>query len=211
MFSRPEPSSRAAEETRLLEPILVDSAGRDGSTLMMRLLATSPQIAAPGPYPYEKKYFAYLWRWARLLERRDKSELWAYRDLACLAQEAHKPFMGPPPWSSTLLGGAGGVQPPMSRRMFDLAWGEFSRRASQQVREEHGDPTAEVRYYGEKHQEIWLVDFDELPPLNALVLLRDPRDTFVSFHAFDAKRRRERTGSFPAAQPGRGETGGGQD
>ena len=67
-------------------------------------------------------------------------------------------------------------------------------------------PNRKVRYYGEKHQEIWLVDLDELPPLNVLVLLRDPRDTFVSFHAFDAKRRRERTGSFPAAQPGRGET-----
>ena len=37
---------------------------------MMRLLATSPQIAVGGEYPYEHKYFAYLYRWARLLDRR---------------------------------------------------------------------------------------------------------------------------------------------
>ena len=48
----------------------------------MRLLATSPNVAIPGPYPYEKKYFAYLWRWSRLLERRDKSEWWTYIDLS---------------------------------------------------------------------------------------------------------------------------------
>jgi hypothetical protein len=74
------------------------------------------------------------------------------------------------------------------------------------VREEHGDPNADVRYYAEKHQDTWLVDLDELPPLKVLVLLRDPRDTFVSFHAFDAKLRRESGGRFEAALPGRGET-----
>ena len=71
----------------MLTPILVDHTGRDGSTLLMRLLATSPNVAIPGPYPYERKYFAYLWRWARLLERRDKSEWWTYIDLTSLTFE----------------------------------------------------------------------------------------------------------------------------
>jgi hypothetical protein len=199
-------STERSGDAAHLSPILVDCTGRDGSTLMMRLLATSPEIAAPGGYPYERKYFAYLWRWSRLLERRNKSELWTEGDLASLAQEAGKPLIGPPRWSSSLLRAAGKVQPPMSRQMFDLAWGEFSRRAANQVREEHRDPNAEVRYYAEKHQDTWLVDLDELPPLHVLVLLRDPRDTFVSFHAFDAKRRRESGGRFEAALPGRVET-----
>ena len=69
MFSGREPNSRAPEEQPALEPILVDYFTRDGSTLMMRLLATSPQIAVGGEYPYEHKYFAYLYRWARLLDR----------------------------------------------------------------------------------------------------------------------------------------------
>ena len=106
---------------------------------MMRLLTTSPEIAVPGGYPYERKYFAYLWRWSRLPERHDASELWTPGDLASLAQEAGKPLIGPPPWSSS-LGAAGDAQPSMSRRMFDLAWREFSRRAANQVREKHGDP-----------------------------------------------------------------------
>ena len=173
---------------------------------MMRLLATSHEIAVPGGYPYERKYFAYLWRWSRLLERRDKSELWTGGDLSSLALEASKPFVGPPLWPSGLLGAKDEVPPSMSRQMFDVAWGELSRRATSQVREKHGDPNAEVGYYAEKHQETRLVDLDELPPLNVLVLLRDPRDTFVSFHAFDAKRVREGTGRFEAALPGRGET-----
>ncbi len=198
------PTGRSGDAAHLL-PILVDCTGRDGSTLMMRLLATSPQIAAPGPYPYEKKYFAYLWRWSRLLERRDESELWTLGDMASLAQEAGKPFMGPPLWPSSLLRAAGKAQPPMSRQMFDLAWREFSRRAANQVRSEHGDPSAEVRYYAEKHMDTWLVDLDKLPPLNLLVLLRDPRDTFVSFHAYHAIRE-ERGGMFEAALPGLGET-----
>jgi hypothetical protein len=90
--------------------------------------------------------------------------------------------------------------------MFEVVWAEFTRRAAGQVRREHGDPNAEVRYYAEKHQDTWLVDLDQLPPVRVLVLLRDPRDTFVSFQAFHEKRARERGGSFEAALPGPGET-----
>ncbi len=197
----PTPSAGVAP----LAPILVDCTGRDGSTLMMRLLATSPEIAVPGGYPYEGKYFAYLWRWSRLLERRDKSDLWTEGDLASLAQEAGKPLIGPPLWSFDLPHAAGKTQPSISRQMFELAWEEFSRRAANQVRDEHGDPEVEVRYYAEKHLDTWLVDLDRLPPLNVLILLRDPRDTFVSFQAFDAIRR-ERGGMFEAAHPAPGET-----
>jgi Sulfotransferase domain len=189
-----------------LSPILIDSTGRDGSTLMMRLLATSGGIAVPGRYPYERRYFAYLWRWARMLERTDRSDFWTGADLSSLRWDAGKPLIGPPPWSSALLRGEGDAEAPMSRYAFDLIWREFSRRATKQVRAEAGDPHADVRHYAEKHQETWLVELDKLPPLRVLVLLRDPRDTFVSFHAFDAKRRREGAGRFVGAVPAPGET-----
>ena len=52
-----------------LQPLLLDYFTRDGSTLTMRLLASSPQIAVGGGYPYEHKYFAYLYRWAHLIEK----------------------------------------------------------------------------------------------------------------------------------------------
>jgi len=188
----------------VLTPILVDHTGRDGSTLLMRLLATSPSVAIPGPYPYERKYFAYLWRWARLLERRDKSEWWTYIDLTSLTFESMKSLMGPPPWSSDLMHDP---DDPMSKRMFAAAWDEFSRRATDQVRADHGDPEADVRYYAEKHQDTRLIDLDELPPdLRVLVLVRDPRDMYVSFLAFDAKRQSEGRAEFEAARPAPGES-----
>ncbi len=188
----------------MLTPILVDHTGRDGSTLLMRLLATSPNVAIPGPYPYEKKYFAYLWRWSRLLERRDKSEWWTYIDLTSLTFESMKSLMGPPPWPSDLLHDP---DDPISKRMFEAAWGEFSRRATEQVRAEHGDPEADVRYYAEKHQDTRLIDLGELPPdLRVLVLVRDPRDMYVSFLAFDAKRQSEGRAEFEAARPAPGES-----
>src|SRR5918992_1587887 len=170
LATRSDRLARRSGDATQLSPILVDCSGRDGSTLMMRLLATSPHISVPGGYPYERKYFAYLWRWSRLLDRRDGNDLWTYRDLASLAQEAQKPFMGRPPWRSNLLG-TGNAQTTISQQMFEFAWGEFSRRAANQVGEKHGDPNAPVRYYAEKHQETWLVDLDQLPPLNVLVLL----------------------------------------
>ena len=187
----------------MLTPILLDHRGRDGSTLMMRLLRTSPAVAVPGPYPYEKKYFAYLWRWSRLLERRDKSEWWTYIDLTSLTFENMKSLMGPPPWSSDLIHDA---DRSMSRHMFDEAWSEFSRRATEQARAEHGDPSANVRYYAEKHQDTRLIDVGALPAVRVLVLVRDPRDMFVSFNAFDAKRRNEGRAEFEAARPAPGES-----
>jgi hypothetical protein len=187
----------------VLQPILVDHTGRDGSTLMMRLLRTSPAIAVPGPYPYEKKYFAYLWRWSRMLERRDKSASWTSFDLASLIYEDMKPLIGPPPWKSDLIHDQAES---MSRHMFDEAWAELSRRAAEQVRAEHGDPGADVRYYAEKHRDVRLVDLAELPPVRVLVLIRDPRDMFVSFRSFDVKRTSEGGQQFAAARPAPGET-----
>ena len=52
----------------------------------------------------------------------------------------------------------------MSKRMFEAAWSEFSRRAAEQVRVEHGDPKAGVRYYAEKHRDTRMIDLGELPP-----------------------------------------------
>jgi hypothetical protein len=182
----------------VLTPILLDHRGRDGSTLVMRLLRTSPGIAVPGPYPYEKKYFAYLWRWSRVLERQDQSELWSYIDLVSLAYERGKPLIGPPPWSSDLLRGGGSS---ISRHMFDEAWRELSRRAATQVAAEHGSSPGDVRYYAEKHQDTRAVDLTELPPIRVIVLVRDPRDMFVSFDSFDAKRRAEGGPRFEGAVP----------
>ena len=190
MFSRRKPSSRAAEGERALEPILVDYFTRDGSTLMMRLLATSPQIAVGGRYPYEHKYFAYLYRWARLPDRRQwPRDFWNGAHLASLAQEDYLPFLGPPPWlpRDLLAPGRGGED--ISDYSFRMVWAEFSRRAVAHTREQRAAPGADVRYYAEKHLTSWKVKLDDLPSVRLVALLRDPRDTYVSITAFRNKLR----------------------
>jgi hypothetical protein len=169
-----------------LAPILVDYYSRDGSTLMMRLLATSPQIAVGGVYPYEQKYFAYIWRWSRVLTRPDWDKThWTGGNLSSITQERDQDMLGPPPWRRRELMEPGSPgEPSLSERCFELAWREFSRRATVQTRIQHRRPEADVRYYAEKHLNSWMLDRYELPPLRLIVLLRDPRDTYVSAVAF---------------------------
>jgi hypothetical protein len=176
-----------------LTPILVDYFGRDGSTVLMALLATSPEIVIDEKYPYERRYFNYLWRWSRLLSRTDwPGALWSKDDVVTIAQEQAAALLGPPPWlpRDLLEPARGGA--PISRRCFELAWRELSARASERVRGGPGGP-AKPRYYAEKHGNTWMVDLRELPPLRLIVLLRDPRDTEASIRAF---REREPATSF---------------
>jgi hypothetical protein len=169
-----------------LTPILVDYYSRDGSTLTMRLLASSPQVAVGGSYPFEQKHFAYLWRWSRLLSRTEWDEgQWAPHNLGSISQERDSALLGPPPWRRReLLDGTDPDEPSLAGRSFDFTWREFSRRATSVTRVEHRDPEADVRYYAEKHLNSWLVDRGELPPFRLLVLLREPRDTYASLIAF---------------------------
>ena len=170
-----------------LVPILVDYFTRDGSTLLMRLLASSPQVAVEDQYPYERKYFGYLWRWSRMLERGQwPDESWSPSALASITQERHHSLLGPPPWHPRQLIDSPPGEESMSRRCFELAWSEFSRRAASASA--NGAGAAEVRYYAEKHLDTWLLDRGELPPFELIVLLRDPRDTYVSINAFNRMR-----------------------
>jgi hypothetical protein len=169
-----------------LVPILVDCFGRDGSTLMMRLLANSPQIAVGTRYPYEHRYFTYLWRWSRLLDRSDwPADVWGANEVCSVTQEGNLPLLGPPPWVPRDLMKDG---EPMSARCFELAWREFSRRAAERTRVYHRRGAAEARYYAEKHLDTWNLKLEELPPVKLLVLLRDPRDVWVSVQAFERKK-----------------------
>jgi hypothetical protein len=170
-----------------LTPILIDYFGRDGSTLMMALLATSPWIVTDDQYPYERNYFTYLWRWSRLPSRTDwPGALWGKEDVVSIAQEQASVLLGPPPWLPRTLLEPGRDGTPISRRWFELAWRELSFRAVERARSGSGDaPTP--RYYAEKHGNTWLVDTRELPPLKLIALLRDPRDTYASIQAFEHK------------------------
>jgi hypothetical protein len=155
----------------------------------MKLLGSSPQVAIEMSFPYERKYFAYLWRWAHLLDREDWPEgQWGPQGLGSLTQMRSHATLGPPPWLPRPLIRSAPGEPTMGQRAFELAWHEFSRRASRERLSDLGlDPqsTPPVRYFAEKHLNTWKVPLGQLPPHRLIVLLRDPRDSWVSINAFN--------------------------
>jgi hypothetical protein len=180
-----------AGKAEWLTPVLVDYFGRDGSTLLMRLVATSPEIAVEPRdthelRSYELRYFAYLWGWAQLLDAEHwPKRRWNDHALDAMLRREAPALIGPPPWLPRALLEAAPGEQSMSRSCFELAWREFSRRAARLTRIEHHNPDVEVRYYAEKHLNTWELDLARLPPVYVLALLRDPRDTYVSMQAFD--------------------------
>src|SRR3954453_13130654 len=141
------PSGEEGSHDRLLRPLLVDYFTRDGSTLTMRLLATSPQIAVGGDYPYEHKYFAYLFRWAHLIDKTEwPRQFWNGSRLGPLGQES-RPMMGPPPWMPRELFGPDETGADLAETAFRALWEECSRRATEQTLKRTKRPDAEVHYY----------------------------------------------------------------
>jgi hypothetical protein len=183
-------AARPGDDGPWLEPLLVDYAGRDGSTLMMRLLSTSPEVAIGPEYPFEEKYFTYLWFWSRLLDRKDfPPERWHYGHTSSLSLESSVPLIGPPPWRTIELFEPGSPAGPISRRAFELVWKEFSSRASRVTRRMHGGREGEARLYAEKHLMTWRVNLEALPPVKVLAMVRDPRDVWASSQALNVRRR----------------------
>jgi hypothetical protein len=188
------------EEAGLI-PILVDGSGRDGTTLVMQLLATAPEIAFDRVYPYEQRYFNYLLQWSRLPEqgRWDESK-WSLDNLAHTDSLKNAHVLGPVPWlQRTLI--AGDDSGDFAEAIFTAVWSEFSKRAREAMRAEFGDPSLAVRYYAQKNAESWELGADEvpLPQLNLIALLRDPRDVWQSSVAFHRRRKGEGGSFLPIA------------
>ncbi|MFL5892049.1 MAG: glycosyltransferase [Solirubrobacterales bacterium] len=203
--AQPIPPAASDSDAEWLTPILVDYFTRDGSTLMMRLLGSSPQIAVEMAVPYERKYFAYFWRWAQLVDREDWPEQqWGPPSLGSLTQVRSGSMIGPPPWIPRPLVRSVPGEPSLGERCFELAWSEFSRRAIRKRRDDLGlDPATAppMRYFAEKHMNTWKVPLGQLPPLKLIVLLRDPRDSWVSINAFNEVRGGRSLGRDRAENP----------
>ncbi len=169
-----------------LEPILVDYFSRDGSTLMMRMLATAPEIVVEDVYPYERRYLNYLWRWSALLDERDwDGDGWDTTGIGSIARHPGLAMLGPPPWKPPKLLDPEPGEAPIGRRAFELVWEEFSARVGERHRRDSG---ADPHYIAEKHLNTWAVDLAPLPDCRLVVLLRDPRDTWVSINSFSERR-----------------------
>ncbi|MBZ0168958.1 MAG: sulfotransferase [Kofleriaceae bacterium] len=173
-----EPNRQRAD--RALTPLLVLGAGRSGTTLLMQLLGSSPQILFDRVYPFEVRYFTYLLRWALVLHQEwQPGNSWGPAEIFTPPDGRIGPFpyVGAPLWEHQQLW----------TRCFTAAWGEFSRSAG--IRAHRDGPTlTPPLYYAEKIP-FWVPAYvRQVIPYKIILLVRDPRDIFLSITAFDRKR-----------------------
>jgi hypothetical protein len=164
---------------RLLHPVLVSGGGRSGTTLLMLLLGTSPQVAFPRVHPYEHRYLTYLLRWAQLLRPGRAPEGWNQVALVGRAEETLGPILWPP---ADLLEDRGDFW----QACFLAAWEVLSDRAAAGA--QAGQPGTAATHYAEKTPPWVAGELAGLLPFTAFMPIRDPRDVFLSIVAFATRR-----------------------
>jgi hypothetical protein len=173
---RSSESSAAMAGESWLVPLLVNPMeGRTGSTLLMRLLGTSPLVAFDRVYPFENRYLTYLVRLVEHMAQPPGSVPgW---DVGALL-EGSPNVIGPLPFKPELVN-VNYLQASATRHL----WRAFSESVRATGK---GDPE---RYYAEKSwgRSLELLDAAEIP-CRVVNLVRDPRDVVASIRAFDARR-----------------------
>jgi len=170
-----------------LKPLLLMFPARSGSTLLMQLLGTSPQIVFERSSPFETRYLSFYLRWAwQLADAGKRQGQWTTETL--LAEEPTPGnSISPPPFAMP-EGFAIDGPTPLWHTVFHNAWREFSRRARQREACAPGrDPTS--IYFAEKSRRPFSAALQQLGVQHEIIyLLRDPRDILQSILSFNKKR-----------------------
>ncbi len=163
----------------LLQPVLVSSFGRSGSTALMALLGTAPQIAMGREYPFEHRYLTRLAKAATLIERFSQGigfsdeQLFNFEDSGGLSEPGKLK-------ESALLKSCLPRQS-MSRDALIQQWRLLSPSLKASA--------AEARFYAEKVT-AWVPSLVRaFLPAYTVYLFRDPRDVFLSANDFIVQRR----------------------
>ncbi|HZV75679.1 MAG TPA: sulfotransferase [Conexibacter sp.] len=168
-----------------LDPLMVTSLGRTGTTWLMRLLGEHPQIAVHRAYPYEARACSY---WMHAFDVLADPH---HRDLANKDEfHVHRAAVGHHPLHET-----GWDDPAVYgwlRGEYLRQVGAFALTATDRFYTSiaEGNGCADARCFAEKFHVghgRWFVRslYDKV---REIVLVRDPRDTFCSILAFNAKR-----------------------
>lgn len=167
---------------------MIAATGRSGTTTMMQLLGSSPQIVFDRVYAYENAYLSYLLALARLpTEGVRSSEGWRRAAVDVETFIERNGVMGGFPWSpqpSITTAGPG-----FTHEMLSASWEVFVRRALAYA-DELGASRSKPLYYAETAP-LWVTDrIGASLGGRSIVLVRDPRDQYLSIMAFNAKRGR---------------------
>ncbi len=179
-ISNIQPDSRG-ESSNMLNPVLLFGMGRSGTTLVMQLLGTSGRIAFDRVYPFEVRYLTYLLRWALLLEQQ-----WQPDQNWNSSENFNPPGspIGAFPYIDAELWNGKELWP----SCFASAWQAFSTATICKTRQS-GKPGIDPAFYAEKIP-LWVLEYLALQPVSykIILLMRDPRDIFLSINAFDKQR-----------------------
>ena len=145
----------------------------------MQILGTSPEIVFDRVYPFELGYLRYLLNWALILEKDFPTDanLNSYSNIPAPTQA-----VGPFPYEASQFWDGKKLWP----LCFQTAWREFSRTATARMRA--GGSDAPLIYYAEKAPHCVPAFLGRAMAYRSILLVRDPRDIFLSITAFDKKR-----------------------
>lgn len=176
-----------------LQPLLVTSLGRTGTTFTMHLLAGHPEIAIHRAFPYETRVGAYWMQVLKVLGESSNFQESSHPDGFMLTPFfiGHNPF-GSPPYAvpGALREWLGGEIVDRLASFAQMAIEEHYRRIAPEI------PGVRCRYFAEKCLPNHVPRlFRELYPMaREIFLLRDFRDMICSILAFNRRRGTEEFG-----------------
>jgi len=167
-------------------PICVTSTGRAGTSLLMRRLATHPEIAVAGTHPFEVKQLAYQVAALRTLSLEANWNRSMGPD--ALASEASRYILGFNPFHDPQFGNH-----PLLDRYWEVTAPEILTRALRDTVLAYYETVRvmtgklRIRYFAEKtHPNPLFRDgaITMFGGIKEIVLVRDPRDLVCSYRAF---------------------------
>ena len=169
-----------------LQPLMLTTMGRAGTTWTMRLLSEHPEIVVHRWHPYELRTARYWWHMLKTLsEPRDP-----YHSAQADHFQTNKQWIGYNPFYPEPIAVTPGLGEWMGRDYIeDLA--RFCQRSAEEtyLRIAAGQGQSHVKYMAEKHRADnlpWLV-WELYPKAKEIFLVRDFRDVYSSMLAFNQK------------------------